>query len=55
LTPAQVVSQLLKARAKAGLKQDAVAEWMGSTKCALSLMESVCKHAASLGTLQLKR
>ncbi|MCL4184015.1 MAG: helix-turn-helix domain-containing protein [Burkholderiaceae bacterium] len=48
----QVVSQLLKARTKAGLTQDAVAERMGTTKSAISRLESAGKHTPSLGTLR---
>jgi len=48
----QVVDQLLKARARAGLTQDAVAELMGTTKSAISRLEGSGKHAPSLTTLQ---
>jgi DNA-binding XRE family transcriptional regulator len=48
----QVVSQLLKARTKAGLTQDAVAERMGTSKSAVSRLESAGKHAPSLSTLK---
>lgn len=48
----QVVSQLLKARTKAGLTQDAVAERLGTTKSAISRLESAGKHTPSLGTLK---
>lgn len=48
----QVVNQLLKARTRAGLTQDAVAERMGTTKSAVSRLESSGKHAPSLGTLR---
>ena len=48
----QLVSQLLKARSRAGLTQDAVAERMGTTKSAISRLESAGKHAASLATLK---
>lgn len=48
----QVVTQLLKARTHAGLTQDAVAERMGTTKSAVSRLESAGKHAPSLGTLK---
>jgi DNA-binding XRE family transcriptional regulator len=47
-----VIDQLLKARARAGLTQDAVAERMGTTKSAVSRLESAGKHTPSLGTLQ---
>ncbi|WP_415164087.1 helix-turn-helix transcriptional regulator [Ottowia sp.] len=46
------MGQFLKARAKAGLTQDAVAERMGTTKSAVSRLESAGKHAPSLGTLK---
>jgi DNA-binding XRE family transcriptional regulator len=48
----QVADQLLRARAKAGLTQDAVAERMGTTKSAISRLESAGKHTPSLSTLQ---
>lgn len=48
----QVADQLLKARARAGLTQDAVAERMGTTKSAISRLESGGKHAPSLSTLR---
>ena len=48
----EVVNQLLKARTKAGLTQDAVAERMGTTKSAVSRLESAGKHAPSLSTLK---
>ena len=48
----EVVSQLLRARTKAGLTQDAVAERMGTTKSAVSRLESAGKHAPSLSTLK---
>ncbi len=48
----QVIGQLLKARTKAGLTQDAVAERMGTTKSAVSRLESAGKHAPSLSTLK---
>ncbi len=47
----QVANQMLKARARAGLTQDAVAERMGTTKSAISRLESAGKHAPSLATL----
>lgn len=47
-----VVDQLLKARTKAGLSQDAVAERMGTTKSAVSRLESARKHIPSLSTLR---
>lgn len=48
----QVVSQLLKARTHAGLTQEVVAQRMGTTKSAVSRLESAGKHAPSLGTLK---
>ena len=48
----RVVDQLLKARARAGLTQDAVAERMGTTKSAISRLEAAGKHTPSLATLQ---
>ena len=47
-----VTGQMLKARSRAGLTQDAVAERMGTTKSAVSLLEAVGKHAPSLATLK---
>lgn len=41
----QVAGQMLKARARAGLTQDAVAERMGTTKSAISRLEAAGKHA----------
>ena len=48
----QVIDQLLKARTRAGLTQDAVAERMGTTKSAVSRLEGAGKHTSSLGTLR---
>jgi DNA-binding XRE family transcriptional regulator len=48
----QVAEQMLNARARAGLTQDAVAERMGTTKSAISRLESAGKHAPSLATLK---
>ena len=48
----QVANQMLKARARAGLTQDAVAERMGTTKSAVSRLQSAGKHAPSLTTLK---
>lgn len=48
----KVASQMLKARSRAGLTQDAVAELMGTTKSAVSRLESAGKHAPSLETLK---
>ncbi|MGP1681247.1 MAG: helix-turn-helix domain-containing protein [Giesbergeria sp.] len=47
-----VASQRLKARAKAGLTQDAVAERMGTTKSAISRLERAGRPAPSLATLK---
>ena len=47
-----VASQMLGARTKAGLTQDAVAERMGTTKSAISRLESAGRHAPSLATLK---
>lgn len=51
----QVAGQMLKARSRAGLTQDAVAERMGTTKSAISRLESASKHAPSLATLNAMR
>ncbi len=48
----QVASQMLKARSRAGLTQDAVAMRMGTTKSAISRLEAAGKHAPSLATLK---
>ena len=48
----QLASQMLKARSRAGLTQDAVAQRMGTTKSAVSRLESAGKHAPSLATLK---
>ena len=48
----QVAGQMLRARSRAGLTQDAVAERMGTTKSAISRLESASKHAPSLATLK---
>jgi DNA-binding XRE family transcriptional regulator len=47
-----VANQMLKARSRAGLTQDAVAERMGTTKSAVSRLESAGKHAPSIATLK---
>ncbi len=47
-----LINQLLRARARAGLTQDAVAERMGTTKSAISRLESAGKHTPSLNTLK---
>ena len=48
----QIASQMLRARSRAKLTQDAVAERMGTTKSAVSRLESAGKHAPSLSTLK---
>ena len=48
----EVVNQLLKARTRAGLTQDAVAKLMGTTKSAVSRLESAGKHVPSLSSLK---
>lgn len=48
----EVISQLLRARTRAGLTQDVVAERMGTTKSAVSRLEGSRKHAPSLATLR---
>ena len=48
----QVADQMLKARSRAGLTQDAVAERMGTTKSAISRLESAGKHTPSIATLK---
>ena len=40
----QVANQMLRARSRAGLTQDAVAEKMGTSKNAISRLESAAKH-----------
>jgi DNA-binding XRE family transcriptional regulator len=47
-----VANQMLKARARAGLTQEAVAALMGTTKSAISRLESAHQHAPSLATLK---
>jgi DNA-binding XRE family transcriptional regulator len=47
-----LASQMLGARTKAGLTQEAVAGRMGTTKSAISRLESAGKHAPSLATLK---
>lgn len=44
--------EMLAARARVGLSQEAVAEIMGTTKSAVSRLEAVGKHAPSLTTLK---
>lgn len=47
-----VASEMLSARTRAGLTQDAVASRMGTTKSAVSRLESAGKHAPSLASLK---
>ncbi|MDO9315141.1 MAG: helix-turn-helix transcriptional regulator [Burkholderiaceae bacterium] len=47
-----MITQLLKARTRSGITQDAVAERMGTTKSAVSRLEGSGKHAPSLATLR---
>ena len=48
-----VANEMLAARARAGLTQEAVASRMGTTKSTVSRLESAGKHAPSL--ISLKR
>jgi len=48
----QLASQMLAARARAGLTQNAVAEKMGTTKSAISRLEAAGKHTPSLAKLK---
>lgn len=48
----QLTREMLAARVKFGLTQEAVAELMGTTKSAVSRLESAGKHAPSLTTLK---
>ncbi|MCC6328810.1 MAG: helix-turn-helix transcriptional regulator [Acidobacteria bacterium] len=48
----QVAREMLRARSRAKLTQDAVAERMGTTKSAVSRLESAGKHTPSLATLK---
>lgn len=47
-----LVRELLQARSRAGLTQEAVAERMGTTKSAVSRLESVGKPSPSVTTLK---
>ncbi len=47
-----LVRELLAARTRAGLTQEAVAKLMGTTKSAVSRLESVGKHAPCMTTLK---
>jgi|SRR5208337_2793445 len=48
----RLTREMLAARAKFGLTQEAVAELMGTTKSAVSRLEATGKHAPSLTTLK---
>jgi DNA-binding XRE family transcriptional regulator len=48
----RLTREMLAARSKHGLTQEAVAELMGTTKSAVSRLESIGKHAPSLKTLK---
>ncbi|MCX7012737.1 MAG: helix-turn-helix domain-containing protein [Candidatus Sumerlaeota bacterium] len=47
-----VAQEMLAARARAGLTQEAVAVRMGTSKSAVSRLESAGKHAPSLASLK---
>jgi transcriptional regulator with XRE-family HTH domain len=47
-----LVRDMLAARSKSGLTQEKVAELMGTTKSAISRLESMDKHSPSLTTLK---
>jgi transcriptional regulator with XRE-family HTH domain len=47
-----LVREMLTARSRSGLTQEAVAELMGTTKSAVSRLESAGKHAPSITTLK---
>ena len=47
-----LVREMLAARARSGLTQEAVADLMGTTKSAVSRLEAAGKHAPSLTTLK---
>ena len=47
-----LVREMLEARYNSGLTQEAVAQLMGTTKSAVSRLESAGKHAPSLTTLK---
>lgn len=48
----KLTREMLAARSKFGLTQEAVAELMGTTKSAVSRLEAAGKHAPSLTTLK---
>ncbi|SRR6266540_3753589 len=47
-----LIREMLAARSRSGLTQEAVAELMGTTKSAVSRLEAAGKHAPSLSTLK---
>lgn len=47
-----LVKEMLAARTRLGLSQEAVAELMGTTKSAISRLEAAGKHSPSLTTLK---
>ena len=47
-----LAKEMLSARARVGLSQEAVAEIIGTTKIAISRLEASGKHAPSLTTLK---
>jgi len=47
-----LVREMLAARSRVGLSQEAVAELMGTTKSAISRLEASGKHAPSVTTLK---
>jgi DNA-binding XRE family transcriptional regulator len=47
-----LVREMLAARSRSGLTQEAVADRMGTTKSAVSRLEAAGKHAPSLTTLR---
>src|SRR4030095_5301734 len=47
-----LIRELLRARSRAGLTQEAVAERMGTTKSAVSRLEAAGKHSPSVTTLK---
>lgn len=47
-----LVREMLAARSRSGLTQEAVAELMGTTKSAISRLEASGKHAPSITTLK---
>ncbi len=48
----QILDQLLRARKRAGLTQEAVAQRMDTTKSAISRLERAVAHAPSVKTLK---